>query len=206
MVMKQTILTNRGRAHPREITGFLAEKERRQISERTPAALAARKERGTNLGNPRNTSDAAAAGRNAQIRATEQFAATIFPIVASLQKIGVTSYRGIAVALNSRGARWAMAGVECRQSAGSFPQSGCSWLFDRRELGPARLLRFIRSARINLPQIDASIGDALFRSFDLTDERRGLVRSAFRVETTFCFLQCAFRLANRLTRPLQIEL
>ena len=41
----------------------LAEKERRQISERTRAALASRKMQGTKLGNPTNTRQAAAAGR-----------------------------------------------------------------------------------------------------------------------------------------------
>src|SRR5690349_10181110 len=88
----------------------LAEKERRQISERTRAALAARKERGTKLGNPRNPAKASLAGRQAQIIAAEQFAATVLPIIASLQKAGVTSYRGFAAALNGRGVRTARGG------------------------------------------------------------------------------------------------
>jgi DNA invertase Pin-like site-specific DNA recombinase len=88
----------------------LAEKERRQISERTRAALAARKERGTRLGNPHNASVAASAGRQAQVAAAEQFAATVLPIIASLQRAGVTSYRAIAAALNGRGVRTARGG------------------------------------------------------------------------------------------------
>jgi DNA invertase Pin-like site-specific DNA recombinase len=88
----------------------LAEKERRQISERTRAALAARKERGTKLGNPRNARDAAATGRQAQVHSAVEFATGVLPIIASLQKAGVTSYRGIAAALNGRGVRTARGG------------------------------------------------------------------------------------------------
>jgi DNA invertase Pin-like site-specific DNA recombinase len=88
----------------------LAEKERRQISERTRAALAARKERGTKLGNRRNAGDAASAGRQAQVLAAEQFAATMLPVIASLHKVGVTSYRALAAALNARGVRTARGG------------------------------------------------------------------------------------------------
>jgi DNA invertase Pin-like site-specific DNA recombinase len=88
----------------------LAEKERRQISERTRAALAARKERGTKLGNPHNANDAASAGRQAQVIAAEQFAASVLPVIAKLQDSGVTSYRGIAMALNGRGIRTARGG------------------------------------------------------------------------------------------------
>jgi DNA invertase Pin-like site-specific DNA recombinase len=88
----------------------LAEKERRQISERTRAALAARKERGTKLGNPRNLRDAASAGRLVQIAGAEQFAAGVLPIIAKLQGTGITSYRGIAEALNGRGVRTARGG------------------------------------------------------------------------------------------------
>jgi DNA invertase Pin-like site-specific DNA recombinase len=55
----------------------LAEKERRQISERTKSALASRKLQGTKLGNPISAGQAAAAGRNVQTRAADQFAQSI---------------------------------------------------------------------------------------------------------------------------------
>jgi DNA invertase Pin-like site-specific DNA recombinase len=88
----------------------LAEKERRQISERTRAALASRKLQGTKLGNPTSAPQAASAGRDVQTRAADRFAETIIPIIASLQKSGVTSLRGIAIALNTRGVRTARGG------------------------------------------------------------------------------------------------
>src|SRR5262245_25856885 len=88
----------------------LAEKERRQISERTRAALAARKRHGAKLGNPRTASAPVSAGRQAQVDAARQFAATVLPVITSLQKAGVTSYRGIAAALNVRGVRTARGG------------------------------------------------------------------------------------------------
>src|SRR5207344_1619718 len=54
----------------------LAEKEGRQISERTRSALASRKERGAKLGNPHNAGEAAAAGRQSQVNAAAEFAET----------------------------------------------------------------------------------------------------------------------------------
>lgn len=39
-----------------------------------------------------------------------QFAATLLPVIASLQKAGITGYRGIAIALNGRGVRTARGG------------------------------------------------------------------------------------------------
>ena len=88
----------------------LAEKERRQISERTRSALASRKLHGAKLGNPTSAGQAAAAGREVQARAADRFAETITPIIALLQKSGVTSLRGIAIALNNRGVRTARGG------------------------------------------------------------------------------------------------
>jgi hypothetical protein len=40
-----------------------------------------------------------------QVSNAAEFAETVLPIVASLQKAGVTSFRGIAAALNGRGVR-----------------------------------------------------------------------------------------------------
>src|SRR5919106_497643 len=66
----------------------LAEKERRLISERTKAALAARRGQGAQLGNPRNVVEAAALGRRFQIEEADRFAANVMPIVEALRSSG----------------------------------------------------------------------------------------------------------------------
>ena len=88
----------------------LAEKERRLISERTKAALAARKAQGARLGNRRNPAEAAAAGHRAITSEANAFAANTLPIVNSLQAAGVDDLRGLASALNDRGVRTARGG------------------------------------------------------------------------------------------------
>jgi hypothetical protein len=52
----------------------------------------------------------AALGRDVQTRAADRFAETVLPMIVSLQKSGVTSLRGIAIALNNRGVRTARGG------------------------------------------------------------------------------------------------
>jgi DNA invertase Pin-like site-specific DNA recombinase len=89
----------------------LAEKERRLISERTRAALAARKASGVTLGNPNNPAEAAAIGRRACIVEADRFAASILPVIQGLQRAGITSYRGIAASLNARGVPTARGGT-----------------------------------------------------------------------------------------------
>ena len=49
-------------------------------------------------------------GRNVQTRAADRFAETVLLIIVSLQKSGVTSLRGLAIALNNRGVRTARDG------------------------------------------------------------------------------------------------
>ena len=89
----------------------LAEKERRLISERTRAALSSRKANGTRLGNPTNTAQAAAKGRATAIQGSKRFAATVLPIIETIRNSGISSLRGIAIALNNRGVRTARGGV-----------------------------------------------------------------------------------------------
>jgi DNA invertase Pin-like site-specific DNA recombinase len=81
----------------------LAEKERRLISERTKAALTSRKTTGMKLGNPTNAAEAAAKGRQISMREADRFAQAVLPVIASIQRSGITSLRGIATALNNRG-------------------------------------------------------------------------------------------------------
>jgi DNA invertase Pin-like site-specific DNA recombinase len=88
----------------------LAEKERRLISERTKAALAARKAQGKPLGNPQNLAEAGTIGRKVLAEAADAFAANLLPIIESLQSAGITDLRGLAGALNARGVPTARGG------------------------------------------------------------------------------------------------
>ena len=88
----------------------LAEKERRLISERTKAALAARKATGARLGNRSNAPLAAALGRHALTAEADAFASNVMPIIASLRATGISDLRGLADALNNRGIRTARGG------------------------------------------------------------------------------------------------
>ena len=94
----------------------LAEKERSLISERTRAALAAARERGTKLGGRRvgaKLDDAGrAAGRAALAARANARAAELGPVLADLRATGITSLAGIAAALTERGIPTARGGTE----------------------------------------------------------------------------------------------
>src|SRR3954453_10798933 len=83
----------------------LAEKERRLISERTRAALAAKKTQGVRLGNRTNLSDARAKGVTANRATASAFASNVIPVIREVQVGGTASFQGIANALNARGMR-----------------------------------------------------------------------------------------------------
>lgn len=88
----------------------LAEKERKVISERTKAALARAKARGTKLGNPR-IGEAQAKGAAAGRAKAAGFANNVLPLIREAQAAGATSLRDIAAALNARGVPTARKGV-----------------------------------------------------------------------------------------------
>ena len=81
----------------------LAEKERRLISERTKAALAAKKAAGACLGNPTCLTLAGANGRAASVAAADQFAQSLDPILHSVRAEGAQTLRAMAASLNRRG-------------------------------------------------------------------------------------------------------
>src|SRR4051812_23208051 len=88
----------------------LAEKERRLISDRTKAALAAKKASGIKLGNPRNIAQAGALGRNVQAAAADKFVAGLLPVLHGIRSADATTLEAITEALNHRGIRSARGG------------------------------------------------------------------------------------------------
>jgi DNA invertase Pin-like site-specific DNA recombinase len=93
------------------IYAALAEKERHLISDRTRAALAAKKAQGAKLGNRTNLPEAQAKSAKANKAAADTFAANVLPIVRQIQAAGATTGRAIAEALNARGVRTARGGA-----------------------------------------------------------------------------------------------
>jgi DNA invertase Pin-like site-specific DNA recombinase len=89
-----------------QMMAVVAQAERKMISARTKAALAAAKARGVKLGGDRGgrAPDTARAAGTATIVARAQArAADLAPIVRKIQASGITSLRGIAAALIERG-------------------------------------------------------------------------------------------------------
>lgn len=89
----------------------LAEKERKLISERTKAALAAKKAQGVKLGNRTNLAEARAKAVASTKASADAFALNVLPVIDQVKAQGVTSYNGIAQALNVRGVRTARGGT-----------------------------------------------------------------------------------------------
>src|SRR6266850_4314582 len=89
----------------------LAEKERRLISERTKAALAAKKVAGASLGNPRSLIHAGSLGRAALIESADKFVESLVPIVQAVRSEGAATLRETAQALNRRGVKAPRGGV-----------------------------------------------------------------------------------------------
>ncbi len=89
----------------------LAEKERKLISERTKAALAAKKAQGVQLGNPTNLAEARIKAVASTKATADAFAANVLPVIQQVKANGATSYRAIAEALNIRNVRTARGGT-----------------------------------------------------------------------------------------------
>src|ERR1700710_1975132 len=88
------------------IMAVVAQAERKMISTRTKAALAAAKARGVRLGKPENLSNREAGQVRSRARQTRRAAEReqdLAPVIAAVRAEGAVSLRQIATALNARG-------------------------------------------------------------------------------------------------------
>lgn len=88
------------------IMALVADEERRAISSRTKAALAAAKARGIVLGGDRGavlTAEAKAKGVEVRVAKANDRAADLLPIIAEIRAAGASSLRQVADALNAKG-------------------------------------------------------------------------------------------------------
>jgi hypothetical protein len=122
-----------------QMMAVFAEMERDAISKRTKEALAAAKARGVKLGNPR-LAKARAEINTARQEAADAFAASVLPIIREIQASGISSPRGVAKALSTRGVKTARGG------AWTAVQVGASWL-----VGVKRVFWGITSVRLWTP-------------------------------------------------------
>ncbi len=99
------------------IFAAMAERERKLIAERTRSALRAKRERGETLGNAASLPKASALGNAAQAGEALHRATSLKPLLQELHNAGVTTFLGMAEALNARGiptprgAKWHAASV-----------------------------------------------------------------------------------------------
>jgi DNA invertase Pin-like site-specific DNA recombinase len=92
------------------IMAAMAEYEREQNSDRTKAALAAAKARGTKLGwsmpsRRQEQLEASRKGVKSMIARADRFAENTLPIIREIQAAGISTLQGVAEALNARGVR-----------------------------------------------------------------------------------------------------
>jgi DNA invertase Pin-like site-specific DNA recombinase len=101
------------------ILAAVAQHEREMISERTKAALAAAKRRGTRLGNP-NLPKAAKRGVAVLKANARRFADNVRPIIEEIMRAGATSHNAIAAELNKRNVKTARGGTWTHVQVGAI--------------------------------------------------------------------------------------